>query len=139
LEKIRDALFQFFHENHKKFYQSNKEYIDNAHLNLPELRVKMESAQDLIEADDDDTQHGNFASWNLIVSITPRGDLFRGINGSGFITFGEFQGVIQQAYESRSLYYRSKSMAFLDESINFDHEDIIIDESEMVNAFDKED
>ena len=90
LEKIRDALFQFFHENHKKFYQSNKEYIDNAHLNLPELRVKMESAQDLIDADDDNTQHGNFASWNLLVNITPRGDQFRGINGTGLITFGEF-------------------------------------------------
>ena len=40
LPQIREDLFAFFDQRHKKFYDDDKmEFIDNAHLNMPELRL----------------------------------------------------------------------------------------------------
>ena len=43
LPQIREDLIDFFDRKHKKFYDDDKEmeFIDNAHLNLPELRQEM--------------------------------------------------------------------------------------------------
>ena len=80
LPQIREDLFDFFDRKHKKFYENDKEmeFIDNAHLNLPELRQDMIQAEKLIAADDDDKLHKEFAVWTLLSHIVPRGDLFKG-------------------------------------------------------------
>jgi len=55
----------------------------------------------------------------LLLSVTPRGEMFIGKHGAGLMTLAEFTKVVEEALLSEQLCFKTYSAAFLDDSIDF--------------------
>ena len=83
------------------------------------MREQFRSFENLLDANENAQSQKDFYFFNLLVSITTRGEMFLGKHGAGLMTLAEFTKVVDEALQSQTLCFKSYSAAFLDESIDF--------------------
>ena len=83
------------------------------------MREHFRDFENLIDAQDNSDQNKEYQLFNLLVSFTPRGEMFIGKHGTGLMTITEFETLLDEAYLSDKLAYQSYSAAHLNESIDF--------------------
>ena len=92
-DQICEDLQNLFKKHQKKFFGvKDKESRD--HINLQELRDQFRDFENLIDAYDNSDQNKEYQLFNMLISVTPRGEMFIGKHGTGLMTSIEFDRVI---------------------------------------------
>ena len=94
-------MYNFFKAHEKTFYAATGSRENKVHINLQELRERFRELPHLMEASEDSTALKNFLMLNLLVSVTPRGEMFMGKHGAGLMTEAEFIKILDEAHASK--------------------------------------